>query len=267
MCRQPFFVVIVMVSSLPAAEASASAAATRPSPKVTAAEVQRVATEQISFADAERILRAAGETGDPKLIEPLKSAASTWAKQPQHALAAYFALHSLWQLGESRDYFLKNLDEYKGNKWLAYYSILILGRDPNGSLMDRLEQIRADTAATGDNDLAAAVSAVRRTRDVIEQYQAMQAIAQRIDLLLRHAGSTWNPMSGMRSDPLDQSSPLPFWARKELQRLSGDHELLIAQRLAALDIGAGFGMAEDAREYVAQFLPEKVRKAYHELKQ
>ena len=77
----------------------------------------------------------------------------------------------------------------------------------------------------------------------------------------------------MHSDPIDERSPLPFWARKELKNLSSTHGPLIARRLAELDVGGGYGeggeallYVVEARDYVAQFLPEDVRAEYKRLK-
>lgn len=258
---------LIVFGSWAAAASGVNPPATMEAAEMTAADVRRVAAKETAFAEACRIVRQAGPSGARELIEPLKSVVTVWSRDPQHALVAYYALHRLWQLGAPREYFIGNLERYRDNKWLAYYSILTLGRDPDADLMKRLRRIEADMAGSPDNDLHAAIAAVRQARDVIETYEGIADAEQRIDLVLRYAGSTWNPISGMRSDPIDQYSPLPFWARKELGNLTTEHGPLVAERLIKLDVGGDYGMTNEARDYIAQFLPSEVQRAYERLKQ
>src|SRR5688500_3775725 len=211
----------VLVATPPETVAPRSRPSADPPAQVTIADVRRVAAREVKPTEAYRILRRAAANENREMIEPLKATVEAWGDDPDYASASYLALHCLWQLGEPRAYFLGHLDRYRDRTWLAHYAILVLGRYPDDVLMERLKPIEADIRQRDwDNRLWNAMSQARRAREVSDTYGKLADAGQRIDLLLKHAGSTWNPIAGKDSDPIDMHSPVPFWARKELTRLS-----------------------------------------------
>ncbi len=223
--------------------------------------IDEVAAKRINGVESCRVLRAAADAADPKLIPALRKAAAVWGADPVHLKVSFYALHALWTSGESTDYFLKNLDAGKENKWLVYNSILILARNPDQKVLDRIKRMTPHE----DVHIQGAISAVGAVRTLIDEYDRLREPEERIDFVLQRAGSTWNALSGANSDPIDERHPHPFWARRELTALCKTQGALVAQRLRLLPTDRRSPDPQDwqeIRDYTAQFLTPEVRREY-----
>lgn len=182
---------------------------------------------------ARRVVQEAGVSGDASLRPQLRALAES-IRSDTNREVIYDALHGLWRLGEGSDYFLTNAEHHADNKWLAYYSILILGRDPaDASIQTRLEEIAAQTA---DNQIHGAIAEYARSRYLRRRYAQFSRLAGKVSFILEHFRGYWNPVQFGAGIDLSSASPEAAWLERELGALSREEPEEVARLICKADV-------------------------------
>ncbi len=207
----------------------------------------------------------AGLSGNRPFAALLKRIAEETARESRRKVT-YDALHSLWQLGEPVAYFAANARAHMRHKWLAYYSILILARYPDeAQAQAALNAVRSESA---DNQIRGAVAEVDRLWALTADYRQLDTVQARLDFVLSHFRSGWNPISLGQTELGSVADPLAVWTQQELRRLAQSHPDLVAERVAAIDLTAQYGdesISQSYRAYLAQFLTVAAAQRLQEL--
>jgi hypothetical protein len=194
-------------------------------------ELRQVLEGALAYEDARGIVQQAGLSGDASLIPLLKDI----AEQPsgeRNLRLTFDALCAAWLLGEPRDYFLANARAHAAKKWLAYYSILLLGREPGDEQAAALEAVKAETK---DNQISGAIAEAVRVRALADQYPESGTLEERTAFVLRYSRGEWSPIT---LDPPGLGwalKPVTAWAQWELWRLAQEAPETVARQIARLD--------------------------------
>lgn len=206
-----------------------------------------------------------GLSADRQFVPLLKEIVEATSKD-RNRKVTYDALHSLWQLGEPREYFLNNALSHERNKWLAYYSILVLGRDPaDERIVEVLNEIKA---ASADNQIRGAIAEAERVRFLETEYRQRQTPQEKCGYLMAHFRSTWNPITLGQAEIGSPINPLVIWSQQKLFELSQESPEVVARAVFDIDLSKDFGddsYTKSYRAYVAQFLSEEARRIYQQL--
>jgi hypothetical protein len=207
----------------------------------------------------------AGLSGNRPFAAQLKRIAEETAHESRRQVT-YDALHSLWQLGEPAAYYAANARAHTRHKWLAYYSILILARYPDDAQAQAaLDAVRGESA---DNQIRGAIAEVDRLQALTAVYQQLDTPQARIDFVLSHFRSGWNPISLGQTELGSVADPLAVWTQQELRRLAQSHPDLVAERVAAIDLSAQYAeesLSQAYRAYIAQYLTTAAAQRLQEL--
>jgi hypothetical protein len=198
------------------------------------------------FAQARKILQAAGRSQDQSYAGDLKDIATIRSREDWHKLA-FDALYSLWLLGEPKTYFLDNAKAFDNNPILAYYSILILSYNPSdevgGSLPSRVSsKLGANVPLSPEaaelnrsiNLVNGALSLFRMVNQMAKTYDATSEPEKKLALLVPNIRVAWSPMAVESHEPTTGLDPRAVWARQQLFRLSEDQPNAVAAGILAL---------------------------------
>ncbi|MEO1091404.1 MAG: hypothetical protein AAFX81_12255 [Pseudomonadota bacterium] len=183
--------------------------------------------------DARRQVQLAGKSGDAALRPQLRELASTVVSEANREVV-YDALHALWRLGEPRAYFLANARRHAENKWLAYFSILILGRDPNDAVVAR--ELARIGDASRDNQIRAAVAECERSRMLRRTYGRFTRLDSRVGFILSHFRGYWNPVFFAEGVDMSAKEPGAAWLEHELRALSEEEPEAVARLICDADV-------------------------------
>lgn len=214
---------------------------------------QALAGQADDLAVRQAIVQA-GLSGNRRFAALLKRIAEETARESRRKVT-YDALRSLEQIGEPPTYFLTNAHNHQGNKWLAYYSILILAHSPaDAPTRMALDTIKTQTA---DNQIRGAIAEAERLRALAAEYQQLDTVQARIAYVLNHFRSGWNPISFGQTELGSATDPLAVWSQQELWRLSQTDPDLVAESVAGIDLSEQYAdesISRSYREYIGQFL-------------
>lgn len=209
----------------------------------------------------------AGLSADQTLVPLLKEIAEATSKD-RNLKVTFDALYSLWQLGEPREYFLENARSHQQNKWLAYYSILLLGSDPDDE--KTIEVLNEVKAVASDNQIRGAIAEAERVRFLAGEYRQQNTARQKCDFLLAHFRSNWNPISLGEREIGSPAHPLAIWSQQKLFELSQESPEVVAQAVFEIDLSKDYGddsFTKSYRAYVARFLSEESREIFRKLEE
>jgi hypothetical protein len=182
---------------------------------------------------ARRAVQDAGASDDASLRPQLRATAES-VRADANRSVIYDALHGLWRLGEDGDYFLKNAEGHRENKWLAYYSILILGRDPiDAAVRHRLQNIAEQSI---DNQIRGAVAQYDRSRYLRQRYARFSKLTSKVGFILSHFQGYWNPVFFQEGGASSSDAPEAAWLEKELRVLSQDAPEEVARLIYKADM-------------------------------
>lgn len=111
---------------------------------------------------------AVGETGDVSARAALRQVAVA-SSLAGNSKVTFSAVSSLWKLEHDRPFFLDAIRNHAENKWLAYHSIVVLGRAPDDAELEELLESVKD--ATSDGHLLSAIAMAERVRYLESEYQ------------------------------------------------------------------------------------------------
>jgi hypothetical protein len=217
--------------------------------------------------EARESIIQAGISGDQRFIPILKEIAEATSKDKNHKVT-YDALHSVWQLGEDKEYFLENAQSYQKNKWLAYYSILILGRDPNDD--KTLEVMNEIKTVSSDNQIRGAIAESERVRLLATHYKKLESAREKCNFLLNNFRSTWNPISLGETELGSPTSPQAIWSQRELFNLSQESPEVVALAIFAIDLSESYedeSFTKSYQDYVARLISVKAREKLQKLQE
>jgi hypothetical protein len=226
--------------------------------------LQRFLAGELDEKAARDLVAQAGTLMDKSTIPELKAIAEITSAEANRKITL-LALHSLWQLDEPLAYFVANAQDHDHNKWLAYYSILILGREPNVETISVLSQIKD---ATPDSHIRSAVAAAERVQYLAAEYAKLTTPEQQCAYLLAHFRGSWNPISQGEGELDSVMSPQAAWSQRALFDLSDKHPALVAQAVAQLDLSGDYSdeyFTKSYREYVAGFLAPAAYQQFRQL--
>jgi len=215
--------------------------------------------------EVQQAIVQAGLSGNRRFAALLKRVAEETARANGRKVT-YDALRSLEQIGEPPAYFLTNAHNHQGNKWLAYYSILILAHSPaDAPTRSALDAIKTQTA---DNQIRGAIAEAERLRALAAEYQQLDTVQARIAYILSHFRGGWNPISFGQTELGSATDPLAVWSQQELRRLSQTNPDLVAESVARIDLSEQYAdesISRSYREYIAQFLTAEAAQRLQEL--
>jgi hypothetical protein len=189
--------------------------------------------DAVPSRDARRVLQSAGLSNDASLRPLLRALAGTVTADKNREVI-YDALHALWRLGEPAASFLANARRHADNKWLAYFSILILGRDPSDDEVEpALEEI---AAASHDNQIRGAVAEYARSRYLRRRYARFSKLESKVGFVLQHFKGYWNPVLFVEGADLSSHDPETAWLETELRALSREAPETVARLIAEADV-------------------------------
>ena len=205
--------------------------------KITADSLRKVlpvlSGDVVPSEAARRQVREAGSSGDQSLRPLLRSLAGS-ITSPVNREVIYDALDGLWRLDEPKDYFLANARHHAENKWLAYFSILILGRDPmDPAVQPSLAEI---AAASRDNQIRGAVAEYGRSRYLRQRYARFSKTASKVEFILAHFKGYWNPIFFAEGADPSAKQPEAAWLESALRELSRDHPDEVAKLICETDV-------------------------------
>jgi hypothetical protein len=209
----------------------------------------------------------AGVSADQTFAPLLKEIAEATSKD-RNRKVTFDALYSLWQLGEPREYFLENARSHQQNKWLAYYTILILGSDPDDE--KTIEALNEVKAVATDNQIRGAIAEAERVRFLAGEYRQQNTAQQRSSFLLANFRSNWNPITLGEAEIGSPANPLALWSQKKLFELSQESPEAVAQAVFEIDLAKDYGsdsFTKSYRAHVAQFLSEEARARLQQLEE
>lgn len=200
-------------------------------------ELRQVLEGAVAYEDAREIVRQAGLSGDAGLVPQLLEIARQTSGERNLRLT-FETLCAAWLLGESRETFLANAREHAANKWLAYYSILLLGREPGDeTVAAALAAIKGETT---DNQISGAIAEAERVRALAEQYPESGTVEERTAFVLRYVRGEWSPITLDMPGPEWTLNPLAAWAQRELRRLAGQEPETVLRQIGQLDLSAEY---------------------------
>ncbi|MBK8985289.1 MAG: hypothetical protein IPM39_04285 [Chloroflexi bacterium] len=215
--------------------------------------------------EVQQAIVQAGLSGSRRFAALLKRIAEETAHEDRRKVT-YDALRSLEQLGEPPAYFQANARAHEANKWLAYYSILILAHSPNDApTRAALDAIKTQTA---DNQIRGAIAEAERLRALAAEYQQLHTAQAQIEYILSHFRGGWNPISFGQTELGSATDPLAVWSQQELRQLSQAHPDLAAECVARIDLSeqyAAASISRSYRDYIAQFLATEAVQRLQEL--
>lgn len=206
-----------------------------------------------------------GVTDDRRFVPQLKQIAAETSRET-NSKVTYDALDSLWRLGEPKEYFLDNARAHEQNKWLAYYSLLLLGRDPDD---ERSQEVMAEIKARStDNQIRGAIAEAGRLRAIAGEYDQLATDEEKIDFVLARFRGGWDPISFGLTEIGSSVDPLGAWARSQLLALSQKHPELVAQAVRRIDLSDQYedpSFTRSYRNYVAQFIAPEAQQRLQEM--
>jgi hypothetical protein len=183
--------------------------------------------------EARRALREAAASDDAALRPQLRALAGA-IRSDANRPRIYDVLHGLWRLGEGADTFLANAERHAENKWLAYYSILILGREPtDAAVRARLEEIAGETT---DNQIRGAIAEYGRSRYLRRRYARFAKLASEVGFILEHFRGYWNPVFFAAGPDPSALAPEAAWLERELRALSQEDPEEVARLICEADV-------------------------------
>ena len=229
--------------------------------------LRRIVAGEVDNPAAREAVVQAGLSADQTRVPLLKEIAQATSTD-RNRKVTFDALYSLWQLGESREYFRENARAHQRNKWLAYYSILVLGSDPDDE--KTIEVLIEIKAASTDNQIRGAIAEAERVRFLAGEYGQQQTPQQKSSFLLAHFRSYWNPVSLGESEIGTPANPLAIWSQKKLFELSHESPEVVAQAVFEIDLAKDYGsdsFTKSYRAHIAQFLSEAAREMLRNLEE
>lgn len=227
---------------------------------------QILASETDNLAAREAVVQA-GLSDDQTLVPLLKEVAEATSKD-RNLKVTFDAFYSLWQLGEPREYFRENARSHQQNKWLAYYSILVLGSDPDDE--KTIEALNEIKVASTDNQIRGAIAEAERVRFLAGEYGQQNTAQQKSSFLLAHFRSYWNPISLGEWEIGSPAHPLAIWSQQKLFELSQESPEVVAQAVFEIDLSKDYGddsFTKSYRAHIAQFLSEEAREIFRKLEE
>jgi hypothetical protein len=226
-------------------------------------DLQQILEGGLDTPAARAVVQGAGRAEDPNVATELKRIAETTALDRNLRLT-FDALCSLQRLGDFKGYFLANTAAHKTKKWLAYYSLLLLGRDPGdeqaAALLDRIG------TETSDNHIAGALAEAAYVRGLAEEYGKLATAEAKAAFLLKSSGGDWSPYPAEHSG--ESMHPSVEWAHRELATLSKDSPEAAARALARLDLSADYPderLRRSYQDHLKSFLSAEAREAFEKL--
>ncbi len=207
----------------------------------------------------------AGSMAGAGFIPVLKNIAEKTTKDG-YAKIAIDVFESLWQLKQARKYFLDNAKNHQRNKWLAYFSILILGRDPLNRDTQRV--FRKIKAETSDNQIQGSLAMAERVCFLAAQYADLSTLEQKCVFVITHFRGGWSPILCKESSWPINTDPLAAWSQQLLTRFSEESPEQAARAVLAIDRSDEFKdplYTRSYRAYVARFLCKIARRRYLKL--
>jgi hypothetical protein len=215
--------------------------------------------------EARVLVEKAGLSADSQFA-PLLKAIALFTSTERNRRITFDALHALSRLGESKDYFLQNARNHQQNKWLAYYSILILAREPNDTeAADALNEIKASSA---DNQIRGAIASAERVRFLVTEYARLETPEQKCTFLLSHFRGAWNPITLGESELDSAMDPLTSWSQRHLFKLSQENPEVVARAVSEIDLFNDFSderLTQSYRIYVGRFIAPEASQRLGEL--
>lgn len=239
----------------------------QPSTQGSESEIRRMLDDWPSLRRVADVLDAAGASGNPALIPPLKEAVEVLANDPKRAESVSGPLEALWRLGVEREYFVDKVQRYKESRRVAEYCVRLLARQPDPDFMRTLEQIGIEDRMTPSSPMGWAIGVYRESLQAAQAYDRLANLEARLDFLVQRV-SLWHPIGG---DPpkhvIFADAPEVGWARPRLLELSGQHPEAAAQAVLRAQLFADWGPDYVAlwRRSASQFLSNGARKRFEEL--
>lgn len=198
-------------------------------------ELRQVLAGALEPSEARRVVRRAGRSGEPALLPLLVEIAERTSKESYLRLT-FEALCSAWLLGEPEEWFLANARAHRTKKWLAYSSILLLGRDPED---ERAAAVLAEIKIqTTDNQISGAIAEAERVRAMAGEYPESGTAEEKIAFLLPLCRGEWSPISSEGTELGWGLKPVTEWARRKLRELSQESPEEVARAMARMDLAA-----------------------------
>lgn len=197
---------------------------------------------------------------------PVLQAIAEKTTKDAYAKIAIDVFESLWRLKQSRDYFLAGAKGHQRNKWRAFFSILLLGRDPDNRETQRL--FREIKAQTSDNQIQGGLAMAARVRFLATQYAALSTLEQKCAFVITHFRGDWNPLFLDASSWPQDTDPLAVWSQQQLTRFSKESPEQAARAVLAIDLSDDFEdplYTRSYRAYLARFLGQKARRIFLKL--
>jgi len=214
-----------------------------------------------SDLEVRALMKRIRSSPDRQYVPLLKNIAVATSKE-RNRRVTFDALHTLAAMNEPRVYFVANAQDHHHNKWLAYFSILILGREPeDAEVTNALSEINA---ASTDNQIRGAIASAERVGFLASEYTALQSAEEKCDFLLSHFRGAWNPITLGESELDNAMNPLAVWAQYKLFELSKENPVAVARAISKVDLSDDFSSEHFTRSYqsyLAQFLtPEAAQR-------
>lgn len=191
---------------------------------------------------------------------------------------AKLALESLWELGESHQYFLnlvRQWDQGAGSPWpdedrrvqdryfwTAFYAARILVREPDQNILAVLDSVRIET--NSDGYLGVSVFLARNMAADLERYEQTESVAERIAWAMKWASYGGGPLAGNHFSTNSFLHPKGGVGRHWLEELAQMYPQQVAQAIRGLDIEGeeGYEFEEEewySRRHLAAFTNNEVR--------
>jgi hypothetical protein len=227
--------------------------------------LQQVLDGALESPAARQAVRQAGRSGDPGLIPLLEGIAERTSEERYFRLT-FEALCSAQLLGLPRKRLLAGARAHTTKKWLAYSSILLLGRDPEDE--ETAAALAAVKSETTDNQISGAVAEAERVRAVAEELPDTGTAEERAADLLQYCRGEWNPIT--REDPALGWEPKPVtaWARRKLRELSEESPDAVARALSRMDLSEEYPDEPTAvayQSFLAGLLSDEARQRLADL--
>jgi hypothetical protein len=265
--RCSLFASILLVSIAYANEGGQEEYATminRATTDVLGNELDALLRGERDFERSRCLVQTVGRRSLREHFAKLRSIAEATAKRDDQAKIAFDALHAISMLDESRQYLLQNAQEHQTNKFLAYYSILILAAEPREDVMGQLRRVREESK---DNQIQGALSIAEHMFALSQKYVKTSALDGKMHLLFEALRTGWNPIRVEENEPTGNLNPEAVWAKKEILQLSRKYPAEVAGKLDALEQFDELTRESllDYRRYVLRFVAEEARAKYEDM--
>ena len=213
--------------------------------------------------DTRVIIHEAAKRRNPAFSPMYKKIAETWWQKNEYI--AFDALYALWKTGEDRTYFRNLALNYKTNKVLAYYAIIVLSYDPDDKTMEVISKINEEIK--GDFYFGLPIGQAETVYDRLSKYAKIEDISKKVQYLVVGLRSQWTPKPLNRFSPHFDLYPLAVWAQERLLELSKKEPDQVAKALIDVEYlePERKSLIPEFKEHVKKFITDECRKKLDEL--